>query len=250
MGAADTDTEVTQFEADAVAHCPDPGLARRIRRLQRRVHERGHRGDREQIPPALLDIWQRRAEGAPDAIEINVNETFTRSRVDCRHRGHDGHASGGDYHVEAPEMLVGLGHSRLEGGQVADIGWPTTRDGGAAERSSLRLRSVAIQVEQRKVGTAGAQSGGERCAEASCGTSEGDGAPGQVITGHGLCPRDRRSVFDDVRQQRALSRIADRPSKGSPGSGSPASLTLGSSPTRPIGRSGGRSTSDELRSRA
>ena len=70
-----------------------------------------------------------------------------RSGFTRRHRGHDRYASGRDDDVEAPEVLVGLGHSRLKSDQVTDIGGPTTRNGGVAECPGLRLRGVLSPID-------------------------------------------------------------------------------------------------------
>jgi hypothetical protein len=69
-----------------------------------------------------LHTGQRGAKRTPDPGEIDVDDTLEGGGVEDGHWCHGVDASVGDHDVDAPEMLCGSVHCRLQAGQVAHVG--------------------------------------------------------------------------------------------------------------------------------
>ncbi|MGW6724709.1 hypothetical protein ACWF9G_02290 [Nocardia sp. NPDC055029] len=62
---------------------------------------------------------------------------------------------------------------------------PSPGDGVTTESGCLPVRGVAVEIEQGEVGAASTQRCGDGGAEPAGGAGDGDGAPGEFVSGHG-----------------------------------------------------------------
>ena len=71
-----------ELDAKRPAELLDPRLADRVRAREGPIHERVDRGDEDHMPAAVDDLRQGRANGPPDAEQVDLDHPFERLRVD------------------------------------------------------------------------------------------------------------------------------------------------------------------------
>ena len=133
-----------------------------------------------------LDVWCRGLKRAPGAVQVDVDDAVPiggSGRADCLQRAQDPGA--GDDDVDGAEVLGDLGKDLLLGVEVADVDGPSAGVALAAQPGCVRLNAVGGQVQQRDVGTVGAQRPDQAGTEAATGSGDRHG-PARQVEPHGV----------------------------------------------------------------
>lgn len=196
VGAADSDTSGGDLESQGVAQRPDPGLAGRVAALERRVDEGCQRRDSKEVTLLVCDMRECRGEGAPDAIEVDVDRALPLLGAQVGH-GCDGLGDAGICHDDIQSSEVGCGgvNRRSDAVEIADIDRPSARDIVAAEVCCLLRGAGRVEIEQGQVRAPVAKLSRQGGAEAAGRASDQDGTAAELKTRHeffSLCAWIRR----------------------------------------------------------